>query len=168
MSAALVNRRNVLLGALAIGAVAALSGTVYLPRAGQGYAVLSAAEVTVVTAIAQVMFPGGIFPVDGVQAGVVARVDEILDHDVTEAAKVGFRYLLRAIEWSTLATRGGRFSSLDEADRLEVLTAWGNPGMAPRRIAFDAVKMVMGMAYFGHPEVQAAIGWRNACSGAHA
>ncbi len=60
-----------------------------------------------------------------------------------------------------------RFSQASPAVRREVLTAWRTPTVLVRRVAADALMMVMGMAYFRHPEVQAAMGYRAACGGVH-
>lgn len=164
-SRALVHRRSFLKGTLALGATMALGSMAVLPSAAPGLRALSSREGEIVAAVAEVLFPGDPFPVSGVEAGIVAEVDRIVDDSITEAAAVLFRYLLRTLEWGTLVSRGARFSDLPLADRAEVLAVWHEPGVLPRKIAFDALRAVLAMAYFSRPEVKAHIGWRAACGG---
>lgn len=162
---ALVHRRSFLKGTFALGATLALGSAVVLPSAAPGLRALSAREGEIVAAVAEVLFPGAPFPVSGVEAGIVAEVDRIVDDSITDAAAVLFRYLLRTLEWGTLVSRGSRFTELSLDDRAEVLGVWHEPGVLPRKIAFDALRAILAMAYFSHPEVRAHIGWRAECGG---
>lgn len=119
----------------------------------------------VVTALAEVMFPGAPFPVSGVEAGVEAEVDRIVAEVIAPVQAAAFRYLLRLLEWGTMASRGQRFSALSPPERREVLAVWGQPASLPRRVASDALKAVMGMAYFSNPLVLDHMGYRSTCSG---
>lgn len=161
----MITRRGWLKGALAAGAALGVAGALHLPSAGQGLRLLSAHEAEVVAAVAATMFPGVHFPLDGVQAGCVAEVDRILGEVLPEVHAAGFRYLLRALEVGAVVSHGARFSSLSAEARREVLDIWGAPGVLPRRIASDALKMVMGMAYFAHPAVLDHMGYRATCRG---
>lgn len=131
-----------------------------------GFEVLTAREVRVVNAIADVFFPGVHFPVSGSEAQVAAGVDRVLADVMDPLHASGFRYVLRALEWGTLASRGRFFSDLPRVEQLEVLETWTEPDVVPRRIAGESMKAVLGMAYFAHPDVQAAMGWRAGCGGA--
>ena len=164
MTGPTITRRTALLGALAIGAAGAVGATAYLPSAADGKEILSSSECEIVAAVAITLFPGGPFPVNGAEAGVVAEVDRIVAHSLTPASAAGFRYLLRTLQWGTVASRGSRFSDLDAATRTDVLQTWADPGVLPRRLASDAFKMVFGMAYFANAEVLDHIGYRPTCS----
>lgn len=165
MGTALIDRRTLLKGGLATGAALALVGAVQLPAAAPGLLALSEREAEIVAAVAEVLFPGAPFPVSGVEAGIVAKVDHIVADSIPEVGATLFRYLLRTLEWGTLAGRGVRFSDLDLAGRHEVLSVWHQPGVLPRKIAWDALRMILAMAYFSHPEVRAHMGWRAECGG---
>lgn len=165
MDTQLVDRRTLLKSGLAAGAAVALVGAASLPGPAAGMRVLSAWEAEIVASMAEAYFPRGVMPLAGPEAGVVRRIDEMLDDWFPLVVAGAFRYLLRAVEWGTLASRGCRFTELDVEQRREVLDAWDDPGLVPRRMASDAMKMAFGIAYFSHAEVLDHIGWRNACSG---
>lgn len=163
---AMVSRRALLRGGVAVGAAVALAGALHLPGPSEGARLLSAAERQIVAAVAEVMFPPmAPFPVDGRTAGLEDEVDRIVADCIPALHAAGFRYLLRALEWGAVASHGARFSRLGVADRAEILTIWSDPTVLPRRIAGDALKMVMGMAYFGDRRVLEAIGYRAECGG---
>lgn len=160
----LVSRRALLKGGVAVGAALGVAAVVQLPSPGTGRLVLSAVEASIVAAVATTMFPGVRFPLDGVEAGVVEEVDRILT-GLRPIHAMGFRYLIRALEWGAVASHGMRFTRLDPVARAEVLTAWMDPDPLPRRLASDSLKMVMAMAYFANPEVLRHIGYRATCGG---
>jgi hypothetical protein len=155
----------VLRGGVAIGVVGALAAGLGLDGPAPGARVLSVEEMAVVAALAAAMFPKGAMPIDGVEAGVPAEVDRLVDELLPAPHRVGFRLVLRAIEWGTLASRGARFSQLDVDERRDVLDTWSDPGLLPRRLANDSVKLLLGMAWFRHPAIQQRIGWRTGCGG---
>lgn len=159
----LVTRRSVLVGGLAAGAALAFASGISLGPRADGFQVLSRDELAVVAAISLVMFPGHPFPLNGVEAGVVEEVDRMVAHDLPEVHGAAFRYLLRALEWGTLMSRGTRFSALGDVDRLEVLRVWSDPTLLPRRIAADSLRMVLGGAYFSNATIQQHMGYRAAC-----
>jgi hypothetical protein len=161
---ALVTRRTLLTGGVVAAAMAVVTGVgVRLPVAAAGRLALSAEELRVVRALAEVMFPSGHFPRSGVEVGVEEEVDRIVGDVIAPVQAAAFRYVLRALEWGTMASRGLRFSALPLAERREVLAVWAEPGPLPRRIASDAVKAVMGMAYFSDRSVLDHIGYRATC-----
>jgi len=102
-------------------------------------------------------------PLDGVQAGVVEEVDRLLADIVEEPAQSAFRYILRAMEWGTLASRGKRFSQLSPEERAEVLDVWSDPAVMPRRAGLDLLRTLFGMAYFSNRQVLDHMGWRTGC-----
>ena len=131
-----------------------------------GFEVLTRREVRVVDAIADVFFPGVHFPLSGSKAGVALGVDHVLANVMEPIHANGFRYILRALEWGTLASRGRHFTDLTREAQREVLETWSEPEVMPRRIAGESLKAVLGMAYFANPEVQRSMGWRAGCGGA--
>ncbi len=160
----IISRRALLKGGVAAGSALALAAGIRLPSAGPGFRTLSEHEGLVVAAVAGTMFPRGAMPVGGLDVDIVGRVDEI----VTELATIhgaGFRYLLRGLEWGSVTSHGRPFTKLATTEREEVLTLWGEPDIVPRRVASDALKMVLAMAFFSFPEVLDAIGYRAACGG---
>jgi len=163
-----ISRRRLLLGggaaATALGSGAGVVGLA-LSSPADGFRVLCAGEVAIVRAAAIAMFPGAPFPVDGLQARVAEEVDAILADTLDTLRASGFRAVLEALEWGTVAGRGARFSRLDVATRRAVLDTWAEPELFTRRIAGDSVRAVLGMAYFAHPEVLAHMEWDGACTG---
>jgi hypothetical protein len=161
----LVSRRSLLRAGLATGAALAFGVGLRLDAPAAGARLLSVEEMEILRALAEVMFPAGVFPVDGLEARVPEEVDRIVADMMEEPATSAFRYVLRAIEWGTLASRGLRFSRLPAEARAEVLEVWSEPMVLPRRVAHDSLRLVLGMAYFNHPAVLGAIGWRTGCGG---
>ncbi len=159
-----VSRRGLLLGGAAASIVVA-GGAAWELAPAPGMAVLSEDELRVVRALAEVMFPRDPFPIDGIEAGVAEEVDRIVSDVLQPIHANGFRTLLHAVEWGTLASRGQRFSSLPPGERLQVLETWADPTVFARRVAGDSFKVVLGMAYFSHPRVLAHMGWRATCGG---
>jgi len=127
--------------------------------------VLSHGETEIVRSVAEVMFPAGVFPVDGVSAEVAEGVDAVLHYQFPAVHAAGFRAVLRALEWGTLVSRGRSFSALAVEQRSEVLTVWMSPSVLTRRLAVDSLRLVLGMVYFSHPEVLAHIGYAQRCGG---
>ena len=160
-----LSRRALLVGTVgALGAVT-VGSRLRLRQAAFGARVLSREEMRVVGALAEAMFPAGHFPVDGLEAGVPEEVDRIVATVLPSVQRTAFRYVLRALEWGTAASRGQRFSHLSVQERLEVIEVWATPSVLARRISFDSMKAVLGMAYFSHPAVLETIGWSTGCGG---
>lgn len=152
---------------MAVGAGLAAASALRSAAPAAGFRALNAEELATVAALALVLFPGAPFPLNGVQADVPAQVDAMVA-DLPAVHRSGFRLALRALEWGTFASRGQRFSTMAPRDATQVVTAWSDPAVVPRRVAADAVKMVLGTAYFAHPAITAHIGWRASCSGVKA
>jgi hypothetical protein len=162
---ALVSRRAVLNGAIALGVSVAFGAGLRLDSPAPGAWILSSEELAILRAVAIVMFPGDPLPIDGIDAGVAEEVDRLLVDLMGEPQASAFRYVLRALEWGTFASRGARFSQLDPHERGEVLDAWSDPAILPRRVASDGIRLLVGMAYFRNTVVLDAIGWRVDCRG---
>jgi hypothetical protein len=159
----LISRRSLLLSGLGAGAAIAVAGVVHLPGPAPGRVVLGVAELSIVAAVAETMFPRGPLGISGVEAGVVEEVDRIVGEDLPALHAAAFRYMLRGLEWGPLYSHGRRFTQLEPEHRTEVLMIWGDPTLLPRRVASDALKMVMAMAYFKNPRVLDAMGYRQLC-----
>lgn len=164
METRLISRRALLRGGLAVAGAVAVVGMVKLPPVASGYQLLSWREVTICGAIADALFPRGVFPLSGRDAGVVEEVDRIVGEGFPALHAAGFRYLLRTLEWGTLASRGTAFSQLPVEEAREVLDVWRDPDLLPRRVAADVLRAVFAMAYFAHPDVQKAMDWRQLCA----
>jgi hypothetical protein len=130
----------------------------------EGLLVLTRSESATVAAIGQIFFPGQQLPTIA-EADLVARVDIIVAEVMQPLQARGFRYVLRALQWGTVAARGRRFTDLSVDSQRDVLNTWAEPEVVPRRVAGESLKAVLGMAYFGSPVVQRVIGWRTGCLG---
>jgi hypothetical protein len=161
-----ISRRQLLLGGagLAAGGAAAAGFGLSLGSPAEGFRVLSRGEVAVVRAAAMAMFPGAPFPVNGLEAKVAEGVDAFLADVLDGLRGAGFRYVLRTLEWGTLASRGSRFSELDLPTRQLVLDTWAEPEVFTRRVAGDSVKVVLGTAYFANDQVLDHMEWDGGCS----
>jgi hypothetical protein len=161
------SRRRVLFG-LGGAVVAAGGGAWALTHHGPpatGHSVLTPTEVATVRAIAEVWLPAGGVAVDGPPVDVAAGVDRVVAELMDDTRRAGFRAILRTLELGTIARQGASFSALDLDTRRTVLETWGDPRILPRRLATDALRGALGMAYFGDPRVLAAIGWSRGCGG---
>lgn len=159
-----LTRRRLLVGGALVGGVA-LSGVAIVEygRPAPGARVLSEHELAVLAGVALAMFPAGAFPIDGVAAGVPLEVDRIVAEVLQPIHGRAFRGLLHTLEFGTLASRGVAFSAASPEVRVQVLETWSDPTVFTRRIAADSFKVILGMAYFAHPDVLAAMGWRTGC-----
>jgi hypothetical protein len=164
----LVTRRRVLLAGAAFTAVSlvGVGGVVlHLDAPAPGARLLSVRELAIVRALGEVLLPAGDFPIHGGDPSVVAEVDRIVDQVLDPLHGRGFRYLLRSFEFGALTGHGALFSALPVAQRREVMKVWADPAVLPRRIGWEALRVVVSMAYFSRPPVTAAMGWRSICGG---
>lgn len=160
-----LSRRHLLLGSAAV-ALAGSTGAVLalrLSAPAEGYTVFNDEELGVIRALSELWFPAGVFPVDGLQAGVPRKADEIARMILLPVQMAGFRYVLRTLEWGTVARWGKPFTELTVEERGVVVGRWSAAEPVARRTAIDAVKAVLAMAYFSHPDVLQTIGWRVGC-----
>ena len=160
----LVSRRTILASGVAAGSILAFgAGFRLYSRVAAGAAVLSAPEFDTVRAVGRVLFPAGVFPVDGGDDETCFEVDRILAEVIEPDAVGPFRTMLGALEWGTLVSRGTRFSRLTPEEAQHVLDVWGSENPFPRRVAFDSLQAILGMAFFRRSAVLGAIDWRTEC-----
>lgn len=162
------SRRSALLAALGSAVAGGLGAgglALHLDDPAEGMVILNREELDVIGALCAVWFPAGVFDVDGMQADVPTAVDGVLQDIMGDVQLAGFRYVLRTLQWGTVARWGRAFTDLGITERIVVLDRWSDADVVPRRAAMDAVKAVLAIAYFRHPSVVKTIGWRTGCSG---
>lgn len=156
-----VTRRAVLVSGAAVAAVAALGVQLAdLPASAPGGLLLSHDERHLVRAVGDAMFPpGNALGVSAEDVDVGQLVDDLMGSVLDPVVAPVFRYLLRALDLGTLASRGVAFSGLPREARREVLENWSDNAILPRRLAYDTFKTILGMAFFNAPEVRRGLGW---------
>jgi len=161
------SRRTAIFASLGAAVVGGLGAGVALRLDGpaRDMVILNAEELDVIHALCEVWFPAGVFPIDGIEAGVPREVDGVLQDIMGDVQLAGFRYVLRTLQWGTVARWSRRFTDLEVSERIVVLDRWSDADVVPRRAAVDAVKAVLAIAYFRHPTIIETIGWRTGCSG---
>jgi hypothetical protein len=162
-----VTRRTLIFASIGTAALGGLGAGAALHLAGpaKGMVILNPEELDVIRALCEVWFPAGVFPIDGIQARVPEEVDTVLQDIMGDVQLAGFRYVLRTLQWGTMARWGRRFTQLDVEERSLVLHRWSDADVVPRRAAMDAVKAVLAIPYFRHPTIVDTIGWRTGCQG---
>ena len=158
-------RRQVLtIGALTTAGVG-LGGFLWLPSAAEGHRVLSTGELSIIGALGEVMFPdGNAIGLSWKDVDLEGEVDRLLGETLDPKLVPPFRYLLRFVQYGTVAQTGKRFTGCSQERRAELLEGWGRPGSKLRNGGMASLKSVLGMAYFNHPRVLNAIGWRSYCA----
>lgn len=120
-------------------------------------------------AVGEALFPpGNPLGVTGAEVDLATRVDDLLGDHLDGEVGMVFRYVLRLLENGTLASRGTSFSALPLEERVDVLATWEDTGVLPRRLAYDALRLVYGMAFMTSREVLAVVGWAPRCRGGSA
>lgn len=87
----------------------------------------------------------------------------MLAEDLDPEMRLVYRYLLRALDLGTVASRGAHFSTLDRASRVEVLATWSDAGNPPRRMAYEGIKLVVSIAALSMDAAMEATGWVGGC-----
>lgn len=128
---------------------------------------LSGHEVLIVQAMSEAMFPGDLGMPAGNQVGLPDFVDHYLAGISATTANL-LRLLLHAIDDMAIFSDMGvtRFHLRPLEDRIEILAAWDNSWLGPRRGAFTSLKLIFGMGYCEHPAVIKAAGLDYSCVGA--
>jgi hypothetical protein len=128
------------------------------PRPEEPYQVIGASDAAFLNAAAETLFPANAaLPLDGRQADLPGYVDRYLA-SLPRRQRALIRMLFLLFEQSTLVLPAQgvgafrRFSSLDPEQRETVLRGWDESRAYPRRLAFTALKAILIMGYFGHPE----------------
>lgn len=166
MTSALVSRRAFFRGSLAAAVAIAGGGAAWLRDAAAGYRVLAPEEVHIVEALGEALYPeGNPVGVSWRDIDIARRVDGVLAENMLPRNVPAIRYLLRTLEIATLIARGRSFTSCPAALRVQIFTIWSQEDPFPRRLLIDSLKGVMCMAYYDHPRVKDALGWRLGCDG---
>lgn len=134
--------------------------------AASGMKVLSGDEVVLIQSIAEAMFPADLGMPAGSQVGLPDFMDDYLASIAPGTANL-LRLLLHAIDdMAVFADLGPtRFHRRPLEERIEILQAWNDSWLAPRRGAFSSLKMIMGMGYCESQAVIAAAGFHYSCGG---
>jgi len=132
------------------------------PATPSGIKTLGRKSYAVVRAIGEALLPpGGAIPISAEEA----NVPEFIDNYVATVPKLTGRLMLmlfflmeHATYFFAFTTR--RLSEMDVEERIKYLEGWEDSSLYPRRLAFTGLRAIYGMAYLGHPEVEAAMGFR--------
>ena len=114
---------------------------------------MSRPELDVVQAVGRALFPVGVFSVDGGNKETSLGLGRILAEVIEPKAVGPFRAMFGALEWGTLVSRGTRLSKLSPEVAQHVLEVWGSENAFPRRVAFEPLEAILGMAFFRRPAV---------------
>lgn len=154
-----------LLGSLAALVLVALGVRVLAgyPRPEARFGVLGRAEIALVSAAAETLYPpGGEIPASGRDADLAGYVDRYLGA-LHGRSRVLIRLLFFLVEHATLLFpapgRGGwrRFSALRPEQREAVLEGWRTSRLFLRRLVFTSLRSILTMGYFAHPPVLRAL-----------
>ncbi|GEM_PF-1125345 len=161
-------------GAAAVAVSGAVYGGVSLyghaglypePEAACELKYLERREYAIVAALALALFPpGNSLGIDGLQARVPEYIDRLLTGmEPEKAADLKSMFLL--FEHGTLAfgLRVRRFTELPPRARERYLRRWERARVYSRRMLAAALKSMLGMGYFAHPDVQEALGMKRMC-----
>ncbi len=161
-----VSRRALMRGSMVAVASASVGGLGWLRDPAPGFRALAPEEVRITEALGEALFPeGNPMGVSWREAEIALGVDTILSDYMLPRNAAGVRYMLRTLEIATLLARGTRFSRCPAGMRVAIFEIWSQEDPFPRRLAIDSLRSVVSMAYYDHPSVKAAIGWRAGCDG---
>ena len=152
-----LNRRKVLLGGAALGAVAAAGASgaawrVWDQPAGAGFVVISKDEAEFLRALAGAVFPPtDILAVDGEPAELDSFVD-VLFRWSPELPRKLMRVLLHALDSWPLPGRRRYFTSMNLEDRQVVVDGWMSHSRAEVRLALASLIAFLGMGFTTHEE----------------
>lgn len=122
-------------------------------------------EYAIVAALSLALFPpGNPLGIDGLQARVPEYIDRLLaGMEPDKARDLEAMFLL--FEHGTLAfgLRVRRFTELPAREREKYLRRWERARVYSRRMLAAALKGMLGMGYFAHPDVQEALGMQRTC-----
>jgi hypothetical protein len=135
------------------------------PEAACKLLYLERREYAIVAALALALFPpGNPLGIDGIQARVPEYIDRLLAGMEPHKAK-DLKSMFLLFEHGTLAfgLRVRRFTELPPRARERYLRRWERSRVYSRRMLAAALKSMLGMGYFAHPEVQASLGMERLC-----
>lgn len=159
-----VSRRALLGGGIAI-AVSWATWRVWPTSSGppEEEAQMNSLERAVVSALLLAMFPVSVLNLDPRELGVVDEVERLLKEHFLPMQATALRLLLTTFELGTTIARGRNFSELSLDEAQEVLDVWSEPEKEVRRMGFDSIRVLLGMAYFNAPDVARALEYRAEC-----
>ena len=158
-------RRQVLVIGSLVSVGTMVGGFLWLPDPAPGKEVLSKGELSIIAALGEVFFPeGNAIGLSWKDVELENGVDRLLSETIAPNLVDPFRYLLRFVEYGTIAETGSRFSQCSVQRREALLADWGRPGSKYRSGGMNSLKSILGMAYFNHPRVLDAVGWRSMCT----
>ena len=126
---------------------------------------LTRREYAIVAALASTLIPpGNPLGIDGLQARVPEYVDRMLAGMEPEKA-TDLKAMFLLFEHGTLpfGLRVRRFTELPPLAREKYLRRWERARLYSRRMLATALKSMLGMGYFAHPDVQKALGMERMC-----
>lgn len=130
------------------------------PRPARDYRHLRPADVCVVHAVSDVMFPdGGAVAVSGRTADITGYIDRYLGWHAP-SLRFLVRLMFALIEHAPLlfVPTLKRFSDLPAEAQERYLAGWEHSRFYPRRMVFQSLRALMSMAYLASPDVERAIG----------
>jgi hypothetical protein len=120
------------------------------------------ASSPVIRAVLEAMVPpGGPFEEGAVQAAVAEDVEAFVAGVAPSAARA-LRFYLRLLDYSPFflpPLRLRRFSGLDLDERVQLLEAWEQSRLPPRRQAIHMLKALVMLHFYSRPEVEARLGY---------
>lgn len=156
-----------------VGGTVALAGAALLPTGCADYPrrppearALSHKEYEIVRKLTETLFPtGGTPPVGGLEIRVPLDLDGYLA-SLGEDMRNQIRLLLQLFEHAPLLYLGKltRFTEMGPADRERYVADWEESMLYHRRLAMKALKGLLAMSYYEHPEVVAALGLEPVCT----
>lgn len=129
------------------------------PATNRRYRVLNRAEVVLLDAVAEAMFPpGGHIESSGRDADLPAYADRWMAVSQPRI-RVLMHLLFFLIEHATVIfpapgrRRRRRYTALTLEQRIAVLEGWGKSSLHLRRLVFVSLRSILTMGYFAHPPV---------------
>ena len=164
-------KRGLILGAGGSAAAGGLllwghGGRYPLPQAAANLIYLERREFAILVALADALFPKeNPLGLSGTEVRVPEYVDRMLAR-MPEDKSAEFRAMLLVFEHGTLAfgLRARRFTELPTRARERYLRRWEEARVYSRRMLAAGLKTLLGIGYFAHPDVQAAMGVQRLCA----
>jgi len=123
-------------------------------------------EFAILVALADAIFPkDNPLGLSGSEVRVPEYVDRMLARMPADKA-AEFRAMLLLFEHGTLAfgLRARRFTELPQKAREKYLRRWEEARVYSRRMLAAGLKTLLGIGYFAHPDVKAALGIQKICA----
>jgi hypothetical protein len=125
--------------------------------------VLDTREADIVQKISMACFAGPPeWPLSADEAQVTRFVDLYVSELYADTQGL-FRTLIRAVDLSSLPTRGRPIRSLERTECLKAWHAWRDSTIAVRRAGYQSLTFAMNLGYFEDDRVRAAGGFTRGC-----